>query len=106
MKTIEINMQDRFGTFLSNGSLASDLCMNEILPAISQESMIVINMAGIENMTDSFANTLIANMIISQGDKFFGQVKFSNCSALMRDLILISIKFGKFIKEKHQLSCA
>lgn len=95
MNTITINMQSKFGTFLANGNLANKLCTEEIMPAVKRGEIVVIDMSNIENMTDSFGNALIANMVKLLGNNFFESIKFSNCSDIMKKLIILAINFGK-----------
>ncbi len=99
---INIKMKDRFGSFLSNGSLASMLSMNEIYPNIQAGSTIVIDMSGVENMTDSFGNALIANMVKTDKNMFLERVKFANCSDTMKTLIKIAIKFGDILGAENK----
>lgn len=98
MNTKTIKMADKFGTFLSNGTLANDFSSKEILPFIEEGKDIIIDMSNIENMTDSFGNAFIANLVAYHSKEFFTRVKFSNCSDTMKTLILLSIQFGKNLK--------
>ena len=99
-------MKDRFGSFLSNGSLAAVLSVDELSPNIQAGKTVVLDMSGIENMTDSFA--LIANTIKTNGEAFFKYIKFSNCSDTMKVLIEIAVKFGRILEyedKQNKLMC-
>lgn len=105
---VNINMKDRFGSFLSNGSLAAVLSVDELSPNIQAGKTVVLDMSGIENMTDSFGNALIANTIKTNGEAFFKYIKFSNCSDTMKVLIEIAVKFGRILEyedKQNKLMC-
>ena len=65
---VNIKMKERFGSFLSNGSLAAALSVNELFPNIKAGNTVILDMSGVENMTDSFGNALIANMVKANGE--------------------------------------
>ncbi|MBO5254871.1 MAG: STAS-like domain-containing protein [Opitutales bacterium] len=95
MSTVTIKMSDKFGTFLSNGAVANEFSSKEVLPVITTGGTIVIDMSNVENMTDSFGNALIANLVANYSTEFFNNVKFANCSDTMKTLVMLAIKFGK-----------
>jgi len=99
---VNIKMKERFGSFLSNGSLAAALSVNELFPNIKAGNTVILDMSGVENMTDSFGNALIANMVKANGEVFFRYVKFSNCSETMKVLIKIAVKFGKMLESENK----
>ena len=93
-------MKDRFGTFLADGSQALSILREELLPNIERNNEVIFDMEGVENMTDSFANALIANAVKINEVAFFKYVKFFKCSNTMKTLIKIAIDFGKHLKNK------
>lgn len=97
---IVIDMKKRFGSFLANGTLAAAFCINDIIPNLKAGKNIIIDMNGIENMTDSFGNAFIANMVKSNGDLFFKQVKFANCTDTMKVLVSLAVRFGKILQSE------
>ena len=99
MNTKTIRLNEKFGPFLSNGSNARVLCENEIMPTIENGTGIIIDMEGITNMTDSFANVLVANMVEYYGNDFTRFIQFSNCNDTIKTLIKLSYILGK--NSKH-----
>ena len=93
-------MKERFGTFLADGSQAISILEKELLPNLEKNNEVIFDMEGVENMTDSFGNALIANAVKINEESFFKHVKFSKCSDTMKTLIKIAIDFGKHLKSK------
>ena len=93
-------MEERFGSFLSNGDQANAFRFTEVEPALAMNREVVFDFAGVTNMTSSFCNALIATLASHHGEDFAEKVRFQNCDPLIRDFIRGAIALGK--KEASQ----
>ncbi len=87
-------MHERFGSFLGDGEAANRLRMDEVLPALDECEGIVFDFAGVENMTHSFANACIANLIIDRGTEAKAKLRFINCSDVVKLFLKAALDLG------------
>lgn len=93
--TIEFKMSKLFGDFLMDGSKANRFRHEEVLPELASKNDIVFDMDGVDGMTSSFANALIANLIRTNKKDFFAHVRFKNCTETVKTHVKLSIRFGE-----------
>lgn len=94
MKAI-FHMEERFGTFLASGDVASVFRFTEVEPALSKGKQVVFDFHGVTNMTSSFCNALVATLIAHHIEDFAERIRFTNCDALIRQMILGAVSLGR-----------
>lgn len=90
MKTVFL-MKERFGTFLADGTVANVFRFTEVEPAVTSGGHVVLDFEGVTNMTDSFGNALIGNLIQNHPELLQSGLEFKNCNPLMRSLVSMAI---------------
>jgi hypothetical protein len=94
MKAI-IRMQERFGSFLENGDQANAFRFTEVEPFVAAGGEVVLDFKGVTNMTSSFCNALVANLVAHHPEEFPRKIRFENCEALIRQMILGAVSLGR-----------
>lgn len=93
--TTHLKMCELFGDILLDGSAANRFRHEVVLPELTAGNVVVFDMVGVTNMTSSFANALIANLVHLNKDVFFKNVRFANCTPTVKVLIKLAIQFGE-----------
>ena len=86
---------DEFGSFASNGDEASIFRFSNIEPALARGESVVMDFAGVTNMTSSFANGLVATLRLHFPAEFSTRVRFRNCCPAVRVLVSAAIDIGR-----------
>jgi hypothetical protein len=94
MKAI-FRMEERFGTFLSNGDVANAFRFTEVEPALTEGREVHMDFQGVTNMTSSFCNALVATLVAHHIEDFAQRIKFLNCTPLVRQMILGAVALGR-----------
>jgi hypothetical protein len=90
-----VHLKEHFdGDFLANGEEANKLRFTEIDPLFSMTEMLLFDFDGINNITDSFANALIGNLVEMHPRDFHQKLRFKNCSNGVKSAISASISLG------------
>lgn len=92
--TTLFKMKDLFGDFLMDGSAANRFRFEKVVPALASGE-IVFDMEGVDGMTSSFANALIANLVRADRDGFFAKIRFKNCTDTVKTHLKLSVRFGE-----------
>lgn len=87
-------MEERFGSFLSDGNLANAFRFTEVEPALAR-GFVVFDFRGVTNMTSSFCNALVATLAARDFNEFSAKVRFSNCDALIQTFIRGAVAIGR-----------
>ena len=93
--TTTFDLFDEFGAFASNGDQASVFRFSKIEPALARGESVVIDFAGVTNMTSSFANGLVATLRVHFPQAFPTHVRFRNCCPAVRVLVSAAIEIGR-----------
>ncbi|MFZ4483922.1 MAG: STAS-like domain-containing protein [Chthoniobacterales bacterium] len=94
MKAI-FRMEERFGSFLANGDVANAFRFTEVEPALAEGKSVVLDFGGVTNMTSSFCNALVATLVAHHVEDFAERIRFANCDALIRQMILGAVSLGR-----------
>jgi hypothetical protein len=95
--TTVFKMNERFGGFLADGEIANKFRFTEVEPAVSRGEHVVLDFEGVTNMTDSFGNALIGNLIQHHPELLGSGLEFKNCDPLMRSLISMAISVAHLL---------
>src|SRR4051812_30207177 len=87
-------MKERFGEFLADGDLGNRFRFDEVQPALDANDLVVFDLAGVTNMTDSFVNACFANLAAERSEAVLAKVKFENCTDVVRQFISSAISLG------------
>lgn len=87
-------MKEQFGEFLADGDLGNRFRFEQVQPALDTSELIVFDLAGVTNMTDSFVNACFANLAAERPEAVLGKVKFENCTEVVRQFISSAISLG------------
>lgn len=87
-------MKERFGEFLADGDLGNRFRFEEVQPALDAHDLIVFDLVGVTNMTDSFVNACFANLAAERPEAVLAKVKFENCTDVVRQFISSAVSLG------------
>jgi len=85
----EILIYERTGNFAGNKDIARDIRLNEILPYIEKEDIIVLNFNRVESATQSFIHALISDVIRTYGATVLEKLLFKDCDSKIQKVISI-----------------
>jgi hypothetical protein len=94
MKVIQLSLHAE-GDFLGDGDIANRLRFSEVEPLFAMQDQVIFDFSGIANITDSFANGLVGNLVELHPVGFFEKVKFRHCTPLVRSVLLTAIELGR-----------
>ena len=89
------HIQEQFGGFPWDGEEANAFRFTEVEPALAQGAEVSFDLAGVTNMTSSFANALVATLMAHHLEDFAQRVRFTNCDPAVRQLISAAIALGR-----------
>lgn len=93
-----IRLRDTFGfPFLGDGNAASRFRVDVLEPALARGEELVIDMEGVDNMTDSFSNACFAHLFHKHGDLVGSRIRFKSCTPLVRSFILNALEMSRRI---------
>lgn len=91
----ELALFSEVGSFAANGTLGNELRIEKIEPFWDRFQLIVLDFAGVDSMTDSFANAFIGNLVEHHPEDFRSKLRFVNCSALVQSFIKGALQFAQ-----------
>lgn len=77
------------GSFAENKDIAQKLRLQGLLPALSQDKIIILDFTGVTGVTQSFIHALISDGIRQYNSRFFDLVTFRHCSPVVQKIITI-----------------
>ena len=91
----EILLMEHFGSsFLADGDLGNKFRFCEIDPLFASSDMFVFDLAGITNISDSFANACFGALAEDHGEELLPKVRFKNCSPGVKSSISAAVGIG------------
>lgn len=84
---IEIKLFPIVGEFAENKDLARDIRVGRIIPALSEKQKIILDFAGVNAATQSFAHALISDLIRKRGVDVLDEISFKNCNETVKKII-------------------
>ena len=76
-------------SFAANKDVAQTIRLEQILPALSKNKIIILDFAGVDGTTQSFIHALISDPIREYGPLFFDLVSFRHCNEVVMKIITI-----------------
>jgi hypothetical protein len=91
---LSFTLFDEFGSFCADGEKAARFRFERIDPLVETAALIHFDLAGARNMSSSFCNALLANLISQDGQSVIQKVRFANCRSNIRVMIESAIELG------------
>lgn len=88
-----IKMKKIAGDFAENKDIAKKLRIEEIMPALSKGSEVVLDFAGISGATQSFIHALISDPIRELRSVAFSHLVYKNANEDIREIIAIVYRY-------------
>jgi len=86
MKTI-IELKKLVGEFAENKDIAKKIRVNQIMPALANGKVVVLDFSGISGTTQSFIHALISESIRQFRDMALEKIEYKNCSDIVKEVI-------------------
>jgi len=95
-----IRLRDHFATpFLADGNAAVDFRRTHVEPVMDRGDDVILDLAGVENMTDSFSNACFAQLFAKHKGSFGTRLKFKACSPLIKGFVLSALSMSERLKK-------
>lgn len=89
MQNETILIKTKAGSFAENKDVAQELRIKRILPALERSQIVILDFSGITGATQSFMHALISDTIRIYGEGVFDQLRFKNCSPVVKEVVII-----------------
>lgn len=89
MQSETISIKVKAGSFAENKDVARELRIKRIMPALKRNQMVILDFSGITGATQSFMHALISDTIRIYGEGVFDQLRFRNCSPVVKEVVTI-----------------
>lgn len=103
---LSITLHEDFGAFCADGEQAARFRFERIDPYVETAEQIHFDFAGIRNMSSSFCNALLANLISQHGSSVLQKVRFANCRSNVRVMIESAVELGMARRAEHDAATA
>ncbi|MCD4842895.1 MAG: STAS-like domain-containing protein [Methanosarcinales archaeon] len=85
----EIELFPKTGNFAENKDVARELRINEIIPALKNHQVVILDFNKVDSATQSFLHALISDIIRKEGYEIIDRLNFKNCNDTIKKLITI-----------------
>ena len=85
----EIELFPKTGNFAENKDVARELRINEIIPALKNHQVVILDFNKVDSATQSFIHALISDIIRKEGYEIIDRLNFKNCNDTIKKLITI-----------------
>ena len=92
----EIIMYEKTGKFAENKDIARELRLNEILPALNNGNIVILNFFNVDSATQSFIHALISDVIRQKGIDVLDKLFFKNCNNIVQKIINIVVDYMQY----------
>ena len=97
--TTTIKLRDHFATpFLADGNAAVVFRRTHVEPVMDRGDDVILDLAGVENMTDSFSNACFAQLFVKHRGAFGKRLKFKSCTPLIKGFVLSALSMSERTK--------
>jgi len=90
---IEIEIFPKTGNFAENKDVARELRIKEIIPALKDHHVVILDFDKVESATQSFIHALISDVIRKEGCDVIERVNFKNCNKTVKKIITIVVEY-------------
>ena len=103
---VSITILDEFGSFCADGEKAARFRFERIDPYVETAEQIHFDFAGVRNMSSSFCNAMLANLISQHSSSVVQKLRFANCRSNVRVMIESAIELGITRRAEHDAATA
>jgi len=89
----EIELFPKTGNFAENKDVARELRINEIIPALKNHRVVILDFNKVDSATQSFIHALISDIIRKEGYEIIDRLNFKNCNNTIKKIITIVIDY-------------
>jgi hypothetical protein len=94
--TTTIKLRDHFATpFLADGNAAMLFRCTHVEPVMARGDNVILDLEGIENMTDSFSNACFSQLFVKHQGSFGTRLKFKACTPLIKGFVLSALSMSE-----------
>lgn len=86
---IHIKLFERIGTFAENKDTARDIRLNQLIPALEKNGVIILDFEKVEGATQSFIHALISDLMRKYGSAVLDKIQFKSCNDTIKAIISI-----------------
>ena len=87
--TVIVSIKTKAGSFAENKDVARELRTRHIVPALEKGKIVILDFEGVTGATQSFMHALISATIRKYGNDVFDQLRFKDCSPIVREVVTI-----------------
>jgi len=91
--TETIEMMPRCGDFAENKEIARSIRLDEIVPALSEGKLVVLDFKGVDGATQSFIHALISDPIRQFRDVAFENLCYKNTNEEIKEIISMVYRY-------------
>ncbi len=91
---IEIQVPTGIDGFMEDKEVAKNLRRVQIIPALEQGEVVVLDFSGIKYVTQSFAHALIYEALKRYPDDALDRLEFRNCSQPVKSIIELVVDYS------------
>ena len=85
----EIELFPKTGNFAENKDVARELRINEIIPALKNHRVVILDFNKVDSATQSFIHALISDIIRKEGYEIIDRLNYKNCNDTIKKIITI-----------------
>ncbi len=91
----EINIYEKIGNkdFAENKDIGKDIRLEEIMPELEKNNVVILNFDKIDRASQSFIHSLISDPIRQYGDNVLDIMLFKNCNDRVKEMIKIVLGY-------------
>ena len=89
----EIELFPKTGNFAENKDVARELRINEIIPALKNHQVVILDFNNVDSATQSFIHALISDIIRKEGYEVIDRLNFKNCNDTIKKIITIVTEY-------------
>lgn len=84
---------EKAGSFAENKDIARDLRLQEIIPALEQNTDVVLDFEKVDAVTQSFIHALISDLFRNYGNNVLDHITFKSCNDTVKKIINIVVDY-------------
>ncbi len=85
----EIELFPKTGNFAENKDVARELRIKEIIPALKNHQVVILDFNKVDSTTQSFIHALISDIIRKEGYEIIDRLNYKNCNDTIKKIIMI-----------------
>ncbi|MBC2701597.1 MAG: STAS-like domain-containing protein [ANME-2 cluster archaeon] len=85
----EIELFPKTGNFAENKDVARELRIKEIIPALENHQVVILDFNKVDSATQSFIHALISDIIRKEGYEIIDRLNYKNCNDTIKKIITI-----------------